>query len=315
MFDEIQNEIDLTIFKMPKRQFNQIYKTLMKQLFVFNNYWSKINIFYNNENIKQVKYKQINYYIKNFQLPYLYPILEIRKYYPKFSKFRDGIFVGKDNNILNYDFELNEKKEKLEVINLLINKNNNNGNIIHSEKCCLVKNTYHIKGELKLSKMNDNKNFELIFTSKIIENGMCNKKEKENNQINRETKRDLLCYGSVFECPPKESDRIIIIKSKDILFLLFRVYFHRISAIEIFTINNKSYYFNFHNFFDNNNIKKNPILNEFKLNGLFKDIKTKKEKLGLYNAKYEFYLFPLFKDDINIWDKKIKYLCNYDLII
>ena len=144
---------------------------------------------------------------------------------------------------------------------------------------------------------------------------MCNKAKKEKQTKFFNNHRDYLCYGSVFECPPKESDRIIIIKSKDILFLLFRVYFHRISAIEIFTINNKSYYFNFYKQFDNNNFKKNPILNEFRLSGFFKEIKTKKDIIGLYNSKYESYLFPLFKDDINIWDKKIKYLSNFDIII
>ena len=165
MFDDFKKSVDLSIFKMPKRQFNHIYKHYMKKLFVFNNFWSKNNIFYNNENIKQVKYKQINYYTKNFQLPYLYPILEISKYFPKFSQLRDGIFAGDDNNILNYDFELKEKKEKIEIINVFIKKDNNIDNIFPYEKCCLVKNTHHVKGIIKINKNNNNKNFECIFQS------------------------------------------------------------------------------------------------------------------------------------------------------
>ena len=316
MFDDIKDQVELSIFNNQKKPFNQLYKHYMKTLFAFNNFWSKKNIFYNSQKTKEIKYKQINYYTKNFQLPYFYPILEIKKYFPKFSQRRDGIFAGIDTNILNYDFEFKGKSKAKEVISILTKTSNNND---IKEKCCLVKNTHHVKGKLflqKINKNNNNKDFKLVFLSKLKENEQCNKNiyntEKENKIKNNP--RDSLCYGSVFVCPSKESDRKIIIKSKDILFLLYRIYFHRISAIEIFTIN-KSYYFNFHNYFDNNNIKKNPILNEFRISGLFKEIKTKKERIGLYNIKYESYLFPLFKDDINIWDKKIKYLCNYDLII
>ena len=320
MFDDIKDEVDLSAFKYPKKSINQLYKQYMKKLFVFNNFWSKKNVFYNIQKTKEIKYKQINYYTKNFQLPYDYPILEVKKYFPKFSKLRDGIFAGIDNNILNYDFELNIRDKAKEVISILTKTTNNSYINEKNEKCCLVKNTHHIRGALyfqKNNKNNNNKDFELMFHPQLKENEKCNKNiyNTENEKKKRNNSRDSLCYGSVFECPVKELDRNIIIKSKDILFLLYRNYFHRISAIEIFTKYNKSYYFNFYNYFDNNNIKKNPILNEFRISGLFKEIKTKKEKLGLYNTKYESYLFPLFKDDINIWDKKIKYLSNYDLII
>ena len=316
MFDDIKDQVELSIFNNQKKSFNQLYKQYMKKLFVFNNFWSKKNVFYNIQKTKDIKYKQINYYTKNFQLPFFYPILEIKKYFPKFSKLRDGIFEGNDKNILNYDFELKISDKATEVVNILTNTNNSND---INEKCCLVKNTHHVKGTLflkKNNKNNNNKDFKLVFHSQLNENEKCNKNiyNIEKAKQNKNNPRDYLCYGSVFICPSKELDRKIIIKSKDILFLLYRIYFHRISAIEIFTIN-KSYYFNFHNYFDNNNIKKNPILNEFRTSGLFKEIKTKKEKIGLYNIRYESFLFPLFKDDINIWDKKIKYLSNYDLII
>ena len=43
----------------------------------------------------------------------------------------------------------------------------------------------------------------------------------------------------------------------------------------------------------------------------------RKEKiiLGLYNPIYESYSFPLFKEEINVWEEKIKYFCNYDTLI
>ena len=58
------------------------------------------------------------------------------------------------------------------------------------------------------------------------------------------------CYGSILRCPKKEYNKKIVIKSEDILFLLFREYLHRVSGIEIFTTNNKSNYFNFNKKFD-----------------------------------------------------------------
>ena len=97
--------------------------------------------------------------------------------------------------------------------------------------------------------------------------------------------------------------------------MLIRIYYHKLSAIEIFTIN-KSYYFNFHNSFVINNLKSNSILNLFINNSFFKEIKLKNDKsiLGYYNVKYKPYLFPLFEDEIYTWDKKVNYFCNYDIL-
>ena len=318
-------EVNFNIIKMPKTTFNHLYTKYMKKLFVFNGFWSKKNIFYKKENenkekTKEIKYKQINYYTKNFQLPYFYPILEISKYYPKFSKLKEGIFLGYDKDILEYNFELIEKIKYKNILNAII-KNKEKNNIC--QECCLVKNTHHINGELEFLKKKDynkNKKFHLIFRQKETNYKTCNNnfssQEKNQNEIESGSNKESLCYGSVFPCPKKESNKAIIIKSKDILFLLFRVYFHRVSGIEIFTINNKSYYFNFFEQFEVNNLKKNKIPYEIKSNGYFKEIKMKKDKLilGLYNSIYESYLFPLFKEEINVWDKKIKYLNNYDLI-
>ena len=322
--DGYKNEGDLNIFKMPKTTFNHLYIKYMKKLFIFNNFWSKKNIFYKKENenkekTKEIKYKQINYYTKNFQLPYFYPILEIRKYYPKFSKLKEGIFLGQDKDILEYNFELIENEKYKKILNSIMHDDEEKST---PQECCLVKNTHHVKGELTLIRKkenNKNKKFQLIFVQKDIKNKTCNNNFNNSNKDQIQscsTNKESLCYGSVFPLPEKEKNKAITIKSKDILFLLIRVYFHRISAIEIFTINNKSYYFNFFDYFELNNLKKNKILNEIKSNTNFKEIKMKKEKIiyGFYNSKYESYLFPLFKEEMNAWDKKIKYLNNYDII-
>ena len=327
-----KNEIQSNILKLPKKSVNQLYTHYMKKLFIFNNLWSKKNIFFikknednnNNKHAKEIKYRQINYYTKNFQLPYFYPILELRKYYPKFSKLKDGIFLGQDNDILEYNFEFQEGKST--ILLKAISEIENKGIKDISQECCLVKNSYHVSGKLFFKKKNEynkNKKFTLIFKQGKNNFKTCNKhfleknKKDNNNKKENNYSNDLLCYGSVFPTPEKEIKKSIIIKSKDIKFILFRIYFHRTSAIEIFTMNNKSYYFNFFQRFETNNLKKNEILKEIKSNSYFKEIKLKKEKivLGFYNSIYESYLFPLFKDEINNWEKKINYLSNYDILI
>jgi len=343
--DEVDKE-NLKLLEKPKKAINQIYHQYMKKLFIFNNLWSKRNVFYPkrcNNNINKsydIKYKQINYYTKNFQLPFLNPILEYKKYYPKFSKYKGQLFKENYNNILEYDFKIETNEKIKNIYEILFLRNNQNHTHIY-EKCCLVKNTHHVNGILSLIYKNKkNQYFNLIFisNSNISKDENCNKSnfiknievvESQNIRLSNiledfnphpEQKHfnfgETLCYGSIFPCPEREYKRNICINSKYILFLLIRVYFHRVSAIEIFTIN-KSYYFNFQNQFEINNVKTNKILNEIKNNIFFKEIKIKKDKLtlGYYNIKYKPYLFPLFEDKIFDWDNKVNYFCNYDTLI
>ena len=341
-----EDKENLKLFEKPKKAINQMYIQYMKKLFSFNNFWSKRNVFYpkryvNNINKSyDIKYKQINYYTKNFQLPFFNPILEYKKYYPHFSKYEGHLFKENYNKILEYDFKIENNEKVKKIYELLFLKNNPNHTHIY-EKCCLVKNTHHVNGILSLIHKNKKSQyFNLIFISNKTFNKdeNCNKSNFiknieaiENQKIklfneleyiydHPEQKRfnfdETLCYGSVFSCPEREYRRNICINSKHILFLLIRVYFRRVSAIEIFTIN-KSYYFNFQNQFEINNLKTNKILNEIKNNIFFKEIKIKKDKLtlGYYNIKYKPYLFPLFEDKIIEWDNKVNYFCNYDTLI
>ena len=302
------------LFKRPKRTLKQIYINYMKHLFTFNNFWSKRKIFfpkrYNTfNNDTEIKYKQINYYTKNLQFPFFYPILEFEKYCPNFKSYNGKFFKENKDKILeyNFNFEINNNIEKT------IKRIAKSDTFI-SEKCCLIKNTHHVIGSLNVvDKYNENKItivFKYIRKNNINEHKNCNQ-QKEENTINQ------LCYGATFLCPDKEYKRNIIIKSKDILFILIREYFHRLSGIEIFTIN-KSYYFNFQNVFDFKNILTNKVLNEIKHTSCFNEIKiNNKFLLGYYNIKYKHYLFPLFDNEINVWNNwnnKVLYYNNYDLI-
>ena len=337
------DQTNLNFLKPPIKSLNQIYRQTMKKLFCFNNYWSKKNVFYPKrykcEKSKIIKYKQINYYTKNFQFPYLYPILEFSNYNPNFSSFTGELFKDNERDkILEYNFKLEIDKKPQTILEALVPNKSEKNSIF--EKCCLVKNTHHVNGRLffiKKGNTSNNKNFEIIFESpKTKEDEKCNKTvqiQKEDitepkiiiandSDLITEIRNSIeitniknLCYGSTFKCPDREYDRNIIIKSKNILFVLIRNYFHRVSGLEIYTLD-KSYYFNFKNQFEINNIKTNKILNEIKNNPYFSEIKLKKEKIviGFYNIKYKPYLFPLFEDEINNWSKKVNYYCNYDIL-
>ena len=304
---------------------NQLYRNIMKQLFVYNRLWSKQYLFFtnvlecyknnNNKDLK-IKYKRINYYTSNFQQPLIYPILEIDNYYPDFTKFNKENNLYKNNNeILKYEFSLDKFNNNLnkELINNYFDNNNTNNTI----KCCLIKKMYHIKGELG------------ILDNKIFFSSAGDEYKEKCNKINNNSKEAYnhdLCYGSVFPCLQKDRKRFIFIPLDKIMFAIIRIYYYRPSGLEIFTFDNKSYYFNFWD-----NITKNHRLIKFLYQKKFLEISLKYnngwfsnllkpsefEILGIYNPKYFDILYPLFKDDsfINIWDDKKNYYSNFDKLM
>ena len=306
--------------------FQQLYKSIMKNLFVFNKLWSKKKYFFNKrddivKNIYKVKYKQNNHNTKNFQRPIIYPILEPKKYYPKFKKFSvDKLYKNKNDKILNYNFDFFELNNP--IINI-INKyltNFKNKKII-SLKCCLIQKLYHIKGNLYFKEIHANKKhkFKLFFISNN------NSENKEGCNIPLENRKNnegnQICFGSPFPYQNINTNYNVtkIIKSKDIIFVLKREYFHRVSAIEIFTFNNKSYLFNFYEPFNiksdnkNNNIciESNIFLSKIAkyLRGkIYINREKKKFILGYYNNRYKIYMFPFFHNYITLFS-------NYDKLI
>ena len=262
--------------KLPYQQ----YHILIKELFIYNRMWSKKRYFLENDDSK-VKYRQINYYTKSFQQPILYPEIEYERNYPKFSEFtkKDSLFKESNNKILNYDFSLNEN-------NIFIKNISDNFN---GDLCCFVKKTHHIKGRLEFiyEKFNTQVISELKFRSfKNMENRKCCNNKSKN-----------LCYGSLFSSTFRDLAITINIKVKDILLIIIRLYYYRLSAFEIFTKNNKSYYFNYHEDIDNinNNFEKgkNIYINE-KITKLFDNMNSyhnfKPIKFNLGNNKKDFIL-------------------------
>ena len=238
--------------------YKQLYKKLMKELFIYNRNWSKKELFFNmnkNDNKIAIKYKQLNYYTKSFQQPFVYPILEMENYYPNFNEFeKEKLFKNKNEKTLNYDFSLSDNNIIFKEIKQYLSKNPINN--IDFEKCCLIKKIYHVKGKIGILKKNGNskESFEIIYISNEKEEDYTCNKEIKNEEVGFKLKlREKMkntCYGSIFKCPQREYNKKISIKSEDIILILIREYFHRVSGIEIFTNNNKSYYFNFNNKFN-----------------------------------------------------------------
>jgi hypothetical protein len=158
---------------------------------------------------------------------------------------------------------------------------------------------YHIKGEIgAISDLKTKSNNKIFFISNFEEKKICNIGKQKNELKDCNSK---LCYGSVFQCLEKEKKRLLVIPIDKILFVLLRVYYYKNTGLEIFTIDNKSYYFNF---WDDLKIDgKHIIIKIFEDN--FKLIKDKKKKaLGWYNNDYIDLFLPLFNEDIFTWNKK-----------
>ena len=237
--------------------YNSKYHHLMKELFIFNRLWSNQKLFFANtsEAMKKskIKYKNINYYTRNFQKPVIYPYLDYKNHYPEFSKFKINKDLYKEGceNTDDYNFDLDcpELNQFIQDCNDEKIKEIKAKEDIISENACFIKQQYHVKGDFFLSKNSDNF-FSIYFYSyppkeqnnyKIHPN--CNKKTINESKVFKESNSEL-CYGSIFKCPDKECNRKIIIDSDDIRLIMKRIYFYRKSSIEIFT-NTKAYYFNF----------------------------------------------------------------------
>ena len=236
------------------------YHHLMKELFIFNRLWSKqrsfFNIFLDKIKKSKIKYKNLNYYTRNFQRPIIYPVLDYKHRYPEFSDFKidkDFYIIEEDTDDFNFDLDCPELDTLIEEYNKEIFEIIEKNKEISTYEVCLVKQTHHVKG--KLFFVIDNNKFIIYFYSynyKIQSNEnkilCCNKTNdeeiNEKGDISKENMKNILCYGAVFKCPKKDSNIKIKIVLDDIRLVLSRIYFYRNSALEIFT-ETKSYYFNF----------------------------------------------------------------------
>ena len=156
------------------------------------------------------------------------------------------IILDNTNNIKNQNIYTNlipELKFTFKDYNI-INENiikNKNVKIINSKifKCCIVKSTHHINGYIMCEKSR--------IKFKYSEEGQNKKLSLDEIKEDLTYDKDMNnCFGSTFKKYLKDKDKVyLIIKYEDIQFAFLRKYFYQNTALEIFTKNNKSFYFNF----------------------------------------------------------------------
>ena len=252
------------------------YHKLMKELFLFNRFWSNEEIFFNLSQDKnsRVKYKNINYYTRNFQRPIIYPVIDYKYRYPEFSlyKIKENFYMNdeekkeenkenKENaqiekieDDFNFDLDCPEFDKIIKKNNTIVYKNikKNDSKSLDIFSVCQVKQLTHIKGILFLYQLKTK--FRLIFFSYLYDfkneeeiYSKCNKINKDKDKINNDNFEEQvksLCYGQLFKCPEKDKNRKIEIDFRNIRMILKKIYFYRKTGIEIFT-ETKSYFFNF----------------------------------------------------------------------
>ena len=175
-------------------------------------------------NLKETKSKSVEKKQENF----------MRKVYTKTSlklaesltKIANNLDFGKEEEFAIIQKDKNSKEEK--------------SNYFLS---CLVKTSHHIKGVCFID--DKNLDFKVFLNQKTgsamsgIEIGFTTNDEDYDQE--RHT-----CFGSYFVCHPKDNDLYkISIKYNDIKWIFRRRYYYQNSGLEIFTINNKTFYFNF----------------------------------------------------------------------
>ena len=272
-----------------------IYKNVKQNLFAWKGLWSDKTSFYKYPNC--LKVKQLYHLTKEFTTPLLIPILDMDSYLPSFKSFDKNILFTENYELItNYGVSLNIDK----MITLIKGKNQSENtknkhiskmmsiikvsNIKQPElnetqfKACMIKQTHHLPGMFSLSKE------QIIFEYIYYENGTGVNKNHllydEDNQT---------CFGSFFKSYPKDKYKsMLIINLKSINLVLKRTYFYSNNSLEIFTKNNKSYYFHFANYSE-----RSKIFEQIKQ---YKEFKTIIKNRGKKDSDELFCMSNLFQE-------------------
>ena len=163
-----------------------------------------------------------------------------------FGKEEEFFFIEKENNS-------NE------------NTSNNTSSYLKKNKkyflSCLVKPSHHIKGVCFIDEKKIN--FK-VFLNQKTGNAMSGVEVGFTTKDDDYDKERQTCFGSYFVCHPKDKDLYkISINYDDIKWFFRRRYYYQNSGLEIYTVNNKSFYFNF-KFEEDREIVINEILSKLK---------------------------------------------------
>ena len=249
------------------------YKSLKKRLFVWNGAWSNKELFYKNKN--RLKYKLYNHLTKSLLRPFLVPLLDLKYYTPIFTHYKvEKIFnqnelstpIYKDL-VLDIDKIINTYEKKTEDYQYIdISDKEEQFQAIKYE-CCFLKPTHHIKGIFLCS--GKGIQFKVFLNQKTLSNDINDTDTSRQEQdIDYDNTRHT-CYGSYFVEHPKNKDNLLFNFSfEQIKYMFKRIYYYHQTGLEIYTINNRSYYFNFKKASVRNEIydKISPYLKSNKLN-------------------------------------------------
>ena len=198
----------------------KIYRKFKKTIFSFNQPYSDFNIFYTEEGKKKLKYKISNHITKNFVHPLIVPVIDINHYLPK--EFHSDLFRDNCENIYKVNLHSFKNEQKLDFIN---SKYLN---------CCLVKATHHILGFMLI---NQDK---LEFFGKTFKNPEINRENDPHYNSNQNK-----CFGNLIESYHENEDYYLTIRFINIRYAYLRKYYYSNLGVEIYTFNNKNYFFVF----------------------------------------------------------------------
>ena len=226
------------------------YKSLKKRLFIWNGPWSNKELFYKNKN--RLKYKLYNHLTKSLLRPFLVPLLDLKYYTPNFTQYNiDNIFnknelskpIYKDL-VLDIDKIINTYEKKTEDYQYIDNSDKEEQFQAIKYECCFVKPTHHIKGIFLCSEKGIQ--FKVFLNQKTLSNDINDTDtSRQENDIDYDNTRHT-CYGSYFVEHPKNKDNLCFNFSfEQIKYMFKRIYYYHQTGLEIYTINNRSYYFNF----------------------------------------------------------------------
>ena len=226
------------------------YKFLKKRLFIWNGAWSNRELFYKNKD--RLKYKLYNHLTRSLLRPFLVPLLDLKYYTPNFTHFNPDNIFNKDelstpiykDLVLDIDKIINTYEKKTEDYQYIDTYNKEEQIQAIKYECCFVKPTHHIKGIFLCSKKGIQ--FKVFLNQKTLTNDI---NDTDNsrllNDIDYDNSRHT-CYGSYFVEHPKNKDNLYFNFSFDqIKYMFKRIYYFHQTGLEIYTINNRSYYFNF----------------------------------------------------------------------
>ena len=256
-----------------QRMKRNAYKSLKKKLFIWNGPWSNKELFYKNKN--RLKYKLYNHLTRSLLRPFLVPLLDLKYYTPVFTKYNPENIFNKNelsvpiykDLVLDIDKIINTYEKKTEDYQYIDNSDKEEQFQAIKYECCFVKPTHHIKGIFLCSEKGIQ--FKVFLNQKTLSNDINDTDTSRQEQdIDYDNTRHT-CYGSYFVEHPKNKDNLYFNFSfEQIKYMFKRIYYYHQTGLEIYTINNRSYYFNFKKSSVRNEIydKISPYLKSNKLN-------------------------------------------------